>query len=62
MAQVDWPILLEVRGADDHLADKCTLSKAQIKKVRAGNLAKRRAEAAANKAAAGAASSSSDSD
>jgi hypothetical protein len=49
-------------GADDHLADKCTLSKAQIKKVRAGNLAKRRAEAAANKAAAGAASSSSDSD
>jgi hypothetical protein len=50
-------------GASDHIADKCPLSKPQAKKVRAANVAKRKAEAAANKAAAGAAtSSSSDSD
>jgi hypothetical protein len=49
-------------GAADHIADKCPLSKPQAKKVRAGNVAKRKAEAAANKAAAGAVTSSSDSD
>ena len=49
-------------GEDTHLADKCPHNKAQAKKVRASNIAKRKAEAAANKAAAGGATSSSDSD
>ena len=49
-------------GEDTHIADKCPLNKSQAKKVRASNIAKRKADAAANKAAAGNATSSSDSD